>query len=227
MGRRRHRHPAARVGRRAPARRAADRPRRHRRTRGEHAAADRDVLRPLPGVRRSGAARCRAADPTAARRCGSSASAPPISSRWRRSTRRSRSCSRRRASACRTCSTSRRCARCSASCDRGRSGWSTSTRTRRARWRRACCSTGSPRTCTRATRRWPSGGPRRWRSTATCCATCSAPRSCANSSTPTCSPMSSSSCSASPTVGGPARPTSCTTCCDGRRSVDRRDRPAL
>ena len=33
---------------------------------------------------------------------------------------------------------------------------------------RACCSTGSPPTCTRATRRWPSGGRRRWRSTATC-----------------------------------------------------------
>ncbi len=49
---------------------------------------------------------------------------------------------------------------------------------RRRRSPRACCSTGSPPTCTRATRRWPSAGPRRWRSTGTCCASCSAPRSC-------------------------------------------------
>ena len=48
---------------------------------------------------------------------------------------------------------------------------------------RACCSTGSRRTCTRATPRWPSGAPRRWRWIATCCATCSAPRSCASCST--------------------------------------------
>ena len=32
--------------------------------------------------------------------------------------------------------------------------------------------------------RWPSGGPPPWRSTATCCATCSAPTSCATCSTP-------------------------------------------
>ena len=44
---------------------------------------------------------------------------------------------------------------------------------------------GSPPSCTRATRRSPSGGPRRSRSTATCCASCSAPRSCASCSTPT------------------------------------------
>jgi ATP-dependent helicase Lhr and Lhr-like helicase len=46
--------------------------------------------------------------PDRAPRCGSSASGPPTCSRSRRSTRRSRSCSRRRASACRTCSTCRR-----------------------------------------------------------------------------------------------------------------------
>ena len=61
-----------------------------------------------------------------------------------------------------------------------RSGWSASTRRRRRRSPRPCCSAGSPSTCTRATRRWPSGGPRRWPSTATCCASCSAPRSCAS-----------------------------------------------
>ena len=46
----------------------------------------------------------------------------------------------------------------------------------------AACSTTSPRTCTRATRRWSTAGRRRWRSTATCCASCSAPRSCASCS---------------------------------------------
>ena len=85
--------------------------------------------------------------------------------------------------------------------------------TSRARWPRACCSTGSPPTCTRATPRSPSAGPPRWRSTATCCATCSAPRSCASCSIPGCSPTSSSTCSGCPTAGGPAVPTSCTTCC--------------
>ena len=50
---------------------------------------------------------------------------------------------------------------------------------------RRCCSTTSRRTCTRATRRTPSGAPPRSRSTATCCASCSARRSCASSSTPT------------------------------------------
>ena len=164
---------------------------------------------------------CRAGGPTGARRCGSSASVRPTCSRWRRSTRRSRSCSRRRASVCRTCSTCRRCARCSASCSRAASGWCTSTPRRRARWRRACCSTGSPPTCTRATRRSPSAAPPRSRSTATCCATCSAPRSCASCSTPACSPTSNSSCNASPTAAGRGPPTSCTTCCAGSATSPR------
>ena len=43
-----------------------------------------------------------------------------------------------------------------------------------------CCSTTSRRTCTRATRPTPSGARRRCRSTATCCASCSARRSCAS-----------------------------------------------
>ena len=43
-------------------------------------------------------------------------------------------------------------------------------------------STTSRRTCTRTTRRRPSGGRRRCRSTATCCASCSARRSCATCS---------------------------------------------
>ena len=212
VGRRRHRHPAARGRRRAAARRAADRPRRHRRARRVDAAPDRAVLRPLPRVRRASAAV--AAPP--ARSAHAAVAAAPACGRpaggGRRSTRRSRSCSRRRASVSRTCSTCPPSARCSASCGRGRSASSRSTPPRPARWRRACCSTGSPRTCTRATPRSPNGGPRRWRSTATCCATCSAPRSCASCSIGTCSPTSSSSCSASPTVAGRGRPTSCTTC---------------
>ena len=52
----------------------------------------------------------------------------------------------------------------------------------------ACCSGGSPSTCTRATRRSPSGARPRSHSTAICCATCSAPRSCASCSIPPCSP---------------------------------------
>ncbi len=44
---------------------------------------------------------------------------------------------------------------------------------------RVCCSTTSPPTCTRATRPTPSAARRRCRSTATCCASCSARRSCA------------------------------------------------
>ncbi len=47
---------------------------------------------------------------------------------------------------------------------------------------RRCCSTTSPPTCTRATRRCSTGARRRWRSTATCCASCWAPRSCASCS---------------------------------------------
>ena len=45
---------------------------------------------------------------------------------------------------------------------------------------RRCCSTTSRRTCTRATSPTPSGAPPRWRWTASCCASCSARRSCAS-----------------------------------------------
>ena len=55
--------------------------------------------------------------------------------------------------------------------------------------------------------------PRRCRSTAICCATCSVPRSCASCSIPGRSPTSSSSCNCSPTAAGRVAPTSCTTCC--------------
>ena len=60
-----------------------------------------------------------------------------------------------------------------------------------------CCSSTSPRTCTRTTRRRPSAARRRCRSTATCCASCWARRSCATSSTPGRSPPSRPTCRAS------------------------------
>ena len=51
---------------------------------------------------------------------------------------------------------------------------SPSTPSARRRSRSRCCSGGSPSTCTRATRRSRSAAPPRSRSTATCCASCSA-----------------------------------------------------
>ena len=70
--------------------------------------------------------------------------------------------------------------RCCASCTRGSSPWSRSRRRPPRRSPPRCCSTTSPPTCTRATRRTPSGAPRRSRWTASCCASCSARRSCAS-----------------------------------------------
>ena len=195
---------------------AADRSRRHRRARRVDAAADGAVLVAVPRVRRRGRCCCRAAGPIGARPLWQqrqraadllavAAEVPDVPDPARDVARVPAGRVRRAGAArgARPAAQSRRCA------------WSASTRRRRRRWRRACCSTGSPPTCTRATRRWPSGGPRRWRSTATCCATCSVPRSCASCSTRACSPTSSSSCSASPTGAGRAAPTSCTTCCAG------------
>ena len=92
----------------------------------------------------------------------------------------------------------------------------------RRRSRSRSCSGGSPCTCTRATLRSPSAGRPRWPSTATCCATCSVPRSSASSSTPMCWPTSSSSSSAWSTVAPPATPTRRTTssgCSDRCRST--------
>ncbi len=60
---------------------------------------------------------------------------------------------------------------------------SRSWRSRRRSPRRSpprCCSTTWPRTCTRGTRPAPSAAPRRCRSTASCCGSCSARRSCAS-----------------------------------------------
>ncbi len=58
--------------------------------------------------------------------------------------------------------------------------WSRSRRRPPRRSPPRCCSTTSRPTCTRATRPTPSGAPPRWRSTASCCASCSARRSCAS-----------------------------------------------
>ena len=63
---------------------------------------------------------------------------------------------------------------------RARSPWSRSRRRPRRRSPPRCSSTTSPPTCTRATRRTPSGERPPWRSTATCCRSCSAPTSCAS-----------------------------------------------
>jgi ATP-dependent helicase Lhr and Lhr-like helicase len=92
--RRRHRRPAARgVADGARSRSPAHRPRRDRRAR--RVALPQTALF-AARFRECAAGRCccRAAGPTSAPRCGSSASGPPTCSPWRRSTRRSRSCSR-------------------------------------------------------------------------------------------------------------------------------------
>ena len=78
----------------------------------------------------------------------------------------------RRARACEDAA-ARRCTRA-----RSRSSRSRPPRPRRSPPR--CCSTTSPPTCTRATRPPPSAARPRCRSTATCCASCSARRSCAS-----------------------------------------------
>ncbi len=70
--------------------------------------------------------------------------------------------------------------RSSPTCTRASSAWSRSRRRPPRPSPPRCCSTTSPPTCTRATRRTPSGAPPRSPSTATCCASCSARRSCAS-----------------------------------------------
>ena len=113
-------------------------------------------------------------------RCGSSGSRRRACSRSPRTSRASRSCSRPTASACATCSTCRAWSRFCATSPRAESRWSRSRRRPPRRSPPRFCSTTSPPTCTRATRRTPSGAPRRCRSTASSCASCSARRSCAS-----------------------------------------------
>ena len=84
---------------------------------------------------------------------------------------------------------------------------------RPARSRAACCSTTSRRTCTTATRRWPSGGPGRSPWIATCSGSCSARRSSGSCSTPTPWPTSSCRCRRSSRTARRRRSTRSTTCC--------------
>ena len=130
-------------------------------------------------------------------------------------TARSRSSSRRTGSASATSST---CPRCAGSSPRSSGARSKSSASRRAARRRSparCCSTTSPPTCTRAMRRWSTGGPRRWRSTGTCCATCWARRSCASCSTRRARGAGARAAGAARGARGRLRPTRCTTCCAG------------
>ena len=213
LERRRHRPAAARGHRRAAPRGAGHRPRRDRRARGVGAAADGDVRLPLPGVRGPGPA----AAPPPSRPAHAVVAAAPEGRRPARRRRQvpdvpdpARGHARVRQRRVRPAGAARGAAATSAA---ARCASSPSTRPGPRRWRSRCCSAGSPSTCTRATRRWPSGGPPPSPSTATCCATCSAPRSCASCSTRRCSPTSSSSSSCSSTGGGPATSTRCTTWC--------------
>ncbi len=209
--RRRHRGPPARVGRRPPRRRAPHRPGRGRGADRLPAPVHRHVRLPVPRVRGPGAAPAQAP----ARSAHPAVAAAPALRRpawpWPASTRASRSSSRPPESASTTCSTCRRWWRCCATCAAARCGWWPSTAHRPPRSPSRSCSAGSPCTCTRATPRWPSVEQRRLPSTATSCATCSAPRSSASSSTPTCSPTSSSSSSGWWKAGWPATSTRRTT----------------
>ena len=201
------------VDRRHPARAAALRSRRDRRARRRARCRARRCSR--RGSARTRRARCcsPAAGPASARRCGSSASARPTCSRSRPAIptfpmllETTRECLRDvfDLPALREVLTDIR--------SRKRARRAGRDHARVAVRAVACCSAGSRSTCTRATRPSPSAGPRHSRSTATCCATCSAPKSSASCSIPRCSPSWSSSCSGSSRRGRPATPTICTTC---------------
>ena len=90
----------------------------------------------------------------------------------------------------------------------------------RRRSRARCCSTTSARSCTRATRRSPSGAPRPWRSTASSSPSCSAPRSCASSRSWRQSPTSSSSSRRWHRRVAPAPSTPSATCCAGSATCE-------
>ena len=98
-------------------------------------------------------------------------------------------------------------------CTRARSPWSKWRRRPRRRSPRRCCSTTWRPTCTRATRRPRSGAPWRSRWTASCCASCSARRSCATSSTRARWSRWRTTCSTAPSSCGRGTPTRCTTSC--------------
>ena len=144
--------------RRADAR--AARPGRGRATSSPPRSAPARCSRPGSASAPAGRCCCRAATRAAARRCGSSASGPRSCWRWPASTRRSRSCWRPCASACRTSST------CPALTELLRDIAARRVRVVEVETQTPepvrvspCCSATSARSCTRATRRWPSAGP--------------------------------------------------------------------
>ena len=151
----------------------------------------------VPRVRRAGAAPAAHRTPASGRRSGSSGSGR-------------RSCSRSPATSPTSRSSSRRCASAAGRLRPARPHPARRAhRAPRAALRRdvttespcpfasTCSSATSARSCTRATPRSPSAGPRRSRSTRRCSPSCSARSSCASCSTPRSSTRSSASCSAS------------------------------
>ena len=134
--------------------------------------------------------------------------------RSRRSSPGSRSCWRPSGSACRTCST------CPALTEvlrdlaaRRIRMVEVETATPSPFGRSRCCSATSARSCTRATRRWPSGARRRSRSTRRCWPSCSAPRGCASCSTPPWWRRPRPTCSTCPRAGAAGTPRRSPTCC--------------
>ena len=212
--RRRHRDPPARVGRRAAGGRDPRRPRRDRGAGARRAARHVAVLVPLPGVRGPGAA----AAPSPARLPHAAVAAAPAgrrpARRWRPSTPRSRSCWRPAGSACRTCSTCPPCATVLADLR---------SRQDPARHRRHAEGVAvRPEPAVQLDRRLhvrgrrPAGrAPRRGAGPRPGPAPRAARRRGAARADRrrACWPTSSSTCSASATTGGPARPTRSTTSC--------------
>ncbi len=174
------------------------------------------VRQPLPGERRAGpAAAATPAGPADA--AVADAPARLAAARRRQSLRlRSRSSSRPTGRSSGRLRPARRCGTSWRPSSGARSGSSAWRRRAPRRSPRRSCSTTSPPTCTRATRRCWTGARRRWRWTATCCGSCWAPRSCASCSMPTRWPSWSSSCRRSTASSERRRPPmACTTCCAG------------
>ena len=211
--RRRDHRPPARRRRAAGRRPRARRPRRARGRRRRRARHERAVRRALPRERRALAAHP-ARLPRQAHAAVAAAAEVAVAARGRAALRavpdRARDLPRvpaRRARPARADRAAARAAPPRAQRGRGRDADRLAVRLDR------CSSTTSPRTCTRATRRTPSAARRRCRWTASCCASCSARRSCASSSTPARWSRSSSISSTAPTARARTRatrwPTSC------------------
>ena len=198
--------PDDRRRRRRGAELVAVRPRRGRAARHRRGRRVGAVRVPVPRVRGARAAAARGATPAAARRCGSSASAPrscsQVGQRVRLVPDRARDDARvpagrvRRAGLIALMRDSRPRA---GPRRRGRDA------SRRRRSPGRCCSATSRSSCTRATRRSPSAAPRRSPSTRRCSPSCSGGPSCASCSTPTALAESRPSCSGSRRAARPRR----------------------